>query len=74
MSLLYDIEKVEIEKNKLKIFYLGQSGYVLKTKESIIYLDPYLSDYIQNSDGLNDNYMSRSYSSPLIFFGFKGDE
>jgi L-ascorbate 6-phosphate lactonase len=65
MSLLYDIEEIEIKKNKLKIFYLGQSGYVLKTKESFIYIDPYLSNYIQNSKGLNDNYMTRSYPSPL---------
>ena len=65
MSLIYEIEKNKIEKNKIKIFYLGQSGYVLKTKESIIYIDPYLSDYIQNPKGLNDDYMTRSYSSPI---------
>jgi len=65
MKLLNQIELEDIKKNQLFIYFLGQSGYVLKFKELIIYIDPYLSDYIDNSLGLNEKSMIRSYPSPI---------
>ena len=62
------IEKLEIEKineSKLLIYSLGQSGYRLSLKNLTVYIDPYLTDYIENSAGLNDKYMSRNFPSPI---------
>jgi L-ascorbate 6-phosphate lactonase len=47
--------------NSLKIGYLGQSGYVLKKNNFTMLIDPYLSNYIENSNGLNDKRMKRNF-------------
>ena len=65
MSLLKKIETDIIPKEKINIFSLGQSGYIVKTNNSIIYIDPYLTDFIQNSDGLNEKDMSRLFHPPI---------
>ena len=65
MDLLQEIEKQVIPEDKLYIYSIGQSGYVLKTYDSTIYIDPYLSDYIENPNGINDQYMCRRYPPPF---------
>jgi L-ascorbate 6-phosphate lactonase len=65
MKLINQIELIDLEDNQLHIYFLGQSGYVLKTKKSIIYIDPYLSNYIEHYNGLNQVDMIRNYSSPI---------
>ena len=65
MNLLEKIESQEIDDNQLCIYFLGQSGYVLNFKEMTIYIDPYLTDYIENPLGLNENNMFRSFPSPI---------
>ena len=47
--------------NSLKIGYLGQSGYVLKKNNFTILIDPYLSNFIEDSNGLNDKRMKRNF-------------
>jgi len=49
----------------VRIGYLGQSGYVLKKGNTTILIDPYLSDYVEHSDGLNDQKMKRQFP-PVI--------
>ena len=51
--------------NSLKIGYLGQSGYVLKKNNFTILIDPYLSNFIEDSSGLNDKRMKRNFA-PMI--------
>ena len=65
MNLLKKIESESIQKEKTHIFYLGQSGYVLKTQESVLYIDPYLSDYVEHPDGLNEKSMKRNFPPPV---------
>ena len=65
MNLLQKIESQKIDDNQLCIYFLGQSGYVLNFKEMTIYIDPYLTDYIENPLGLNEKKMYRSYPSPI---------
>ena len=65
MSLLKQIELNNINENQLFIYYLGQSGYVVSIQETIIYIDPYLTDYIENPIGLNEKTMRRSFPSPI---------
>ena len=65
MSLLKQIESENIQSNQLFIYFLGQSGYVLIFKELTIYIDPYLTDYIENPLGLNEKKMNRLFPSPI---------
>ena len=51
--------------DSLKIGYLGQSGYVLKKNDYTILIDPYLSNYIEDSNGLKDERMKRNFP-PII--------
>ena len=61
MNLLKNIELQDVNDNQLSIYFLGQSGYVLKFKKLMIYIDPYLTDYIENPLGMNDKSMYRSF-------------
>ena len=65
MNFIQEIEIEKINENQLLIYSLGQSGYILSLKELTIYIDPYLTDYIENSAGLNEKNMFRSFSSPI---------
>ena len=65
MNLLNQIELIDLEDNQLHIYFLGQAGYVLKSKNLIIYIDPYLSNFIEDYEGLNQVDMIRNYSSPI---------
>tara|TARA_B100000315_G_scaffold260614_1_gene323438 strand:+ start:3127 stop:3939 length:813 start_codon:yes stop_codon:yes gene_type:complete len=65
MSLLKRIESDKIQSDSIQISFLGQSGYVIKTIDSIIYIDPYLSDYVEHDDGLNQKNMKRNYKPPI---------
>ena len=65
MNLIKQIESQKINNNQLYIYFLGQSGYVLNFKGFIIYIDPYLTDYIENPLGLNEKNMSRLFPSPI---------
>ena len=65
MNLIEEIENRNVNENQLIVYFIGQSGYVLIIKDSIIYIDPYLTDYIENSAGLNEKYMCRNYPSPI---------
>lgn len=65
MSLICKIENTEMMKNITQVYFLGQAGYILKTSETIIYIDPYLSNYIENPLGIGDTKMKRLYPSPI---------
>jgi len=66
MDLIQEIEKQILSIDQLLIYFIGQSGYVLKTKDCTLYLDPYLSNYIENPKGLNVTYMIRNYPTPFL--------
>lgn len=65
MDLLQKLENQTVTEDQLEIYFIGQSGYVLKTNNSTIYIDPYLSDFIDNPNGLNDTLMNRIYPPPF---------
>ena len=65
MSLIKEIESCNVNEKQLIVYFIGQSGYVVKIKDFIIYIDPYLTDYIENSAGLNEKHMRRNYPSPI---------
>lgn len=65
MNLLNRIETDDSDSEALRIFFLGQSGYVIKTAITCLYIDPYLSDYVENPDGLNETGMKRLFHTPF---------
>jgi L-ascorbate 6-phosphate lactonase len=65
MNIINDIELDNLDENQLHIYFIGQSGYVLKSKNLIVYIDPYLSNFIENPNGLNQVDMIRNYSPPI---------
>ena len=40
MSLIKEIESTIVSENQLIMYFIGQSGYVVKIKDFIIYIDP----------------------------------
>ena len=66
MELIRQIEHRPMNDDQLSIYFIGQSGYVIKTRDCTLYIDPYLSDYIENPIGLNDPYMMRNYPPPFL--------
>jgi len=66
MALIQEIEQQPLNIDQLLIYSIGQSGYVLKTIDYTLYLDPYLSDYIENPKGLNETDMNRNYPTPFF--------
>ena len=61
IELINDPTKGEI----FRIGFLGQTGYALKKNNTTILIDPYLSNYIEHYNGLNDQKMIRQYP-PII--------
>ncbi len=65
MNIFNEIESNKINKDQLLIYFIGQSGYVIKSKYLTIYIDPYLTNYIEDSKGMNNSNMQRNYSPPI---------
>ena len=66
MELIQQTRYRPMNDDQLSIYFIGQSGYVLKTRDCTLYIDPYLSDYIENPKGLNDSYMNQNYPTPFF--------
>ena len=60
MSIINIINNPPNDHN-IRIGFLGQSGYVLNRGETTVLIDPYLSNFVEHSDGLNDQKMERSF-------------
>ena len=64
MKIINLINKPSID-NLLRIGYLGQSGYILKKNNFTMLIDPYLTNYIEDTKGLNKKRMIRKFP-PVI--------
>jgi len=60
MSIINIINNPPNDHN-IRIGFLGQSGYVLNRGETTVLIDPYLSNFVEHPDGLNDQKMERSF-------------
>lgn len=65
MNLLKEIETRNTRTDNIYIFFLGQAGYVIKSPDAIVYIDPYLSNYVEHPNGLNKRTIKRKF--PPIF-------
>jgi L-ascorbate 6-phosphate lactonase len=46
-ALINEIDKTPVEQGALRIWWIGQEGFVLKSAALVIYIDPYLSTYAE---------------------------
>jgi L-ascorbate metabolism protein UlaG (beta-lactamase superfamily) len=46
-ALISEIDKTQVEPGALQIWWIGQEGFVFKSRGQIIYIDPYLSSYAE---------------------------
>ena len=46
-ALISEINETQVEPGSLKIWWIGQEGFVFKSRGQIIYIDPYLSSYAE---------------------------
>lgn len=58
------ILKQELCKNQVGVWYLGQVGFLLKSAESYLAIDPYLSDYVDQNCCEFVNW-KRNYTPPI---------
>lgn len=46
-ALINEIDETRVEPGRLRIWWIGQEGFVIKSASLVIYIDPYLSTYAE---------------------------
>lgn len=64
-ALLMDIEQAIAPDEGIALWWLGQSGYVVKYQSTVIYIDPYLSESLTHKYALTNKPHVRMTASPL---------
>jgi L-ascorbate 6-phosphate lactonase len=63
--LIDEINRTTLPPDAVGLWYLGQSGFVVKGDQSIIYLDPYLSDFLEQYTRGRPDEDPRHFHPPL---------
>jgi L-ascorbate metabolism protein UlaG (beta-lactamase superfamily) len=64
-DLIEDIAATEFPGDGVAVWWLGQSGYVYKSREATVYIDPYLSDSLTQKYKGTEKPHIRMTASPL---------
>ena len=64
--LIQAISETKVSKGRLAIWWIGQEGYVIKTPELILYIDPYLSQYAERITKGKHNEHVRITPAPML--------
>lgn len=64
-ALLNDIAATHPDTGEVAIWWLGQSGYAIKTASATIYIDPYLSEHLTNKYANTAKQHIRMTEAPL---------
>lgn len=64
-SLLNDIESTQLERGEVAFWWLGQSGYAIKTASILFYVDLYLSEHLTNKYAQTEKPHIRMTAAPL---------
>lgn len=64
-ALCEQIEATHLGDDRLALWWLGQSGYVLRWRELVLVIDPYLSDHLASKYAGTDKPHDRLMSAPL---------
>ncbi len=63
--LIKEINDAVVKSGSLSIWWLGQEGYVIKSSDLVIYIDPYLSTYAERITLGKPNEHVRMMQSPI---------
>src|SRR5689334_19266967 len=64
-ALLDDIQAAQPQSGEICIWWLGQSGYAMKTLSSLFYVDLYLSEHLTHKYELTEKPHVRMTEAPL---------
>jgi L-ascorbate 6-phosphate lactonase len=64
-TLLHDIEMTQAQPGEVAIWWLGQSGYAIKTASALFYVDLYLSEHLTAKYADTDKPHIRMTTAPL---------
>lgn len=63
--MINEMDLIKPTSGSVALWFLGQSGFAIKGSDRIIYLDPYLSDYLTNYTKGKTDEDPRKFNSPL---------
>lgn len=64
-ALVESINRSVVGPNEVAVWWLGQSGYVLKTPDVTVYIDPYLSEHLTRKYASTEKPHVRMTKAPL---------
>jgi L-ascorbate 6-phosphate lactonase len=64
-ALIREINKAQVEAGGLQIWWIGQEGFIFKSRRQIIYIDPYLSSYAEEITRGKSNEHMRIKAAPM---------
>ncbi|MGQ0605010.1 MAG: MBL fold metallo-hydrolase [Anaerolineales bacterium] len=65
-ALSQRMHSLPVPAGMLALCYLGQSGFIIKGGETIIYIDPYLSNYVEEAGFAPPGTFARQFPPPLL--------
>ena len=57
--------ETKLNNSQVALFYLGQEGYLIKSADKYIVIDPYLSDYVDRNCCTETVKWIRNYPAPI---------
>lgn len=60
-ALIQEVNRTEVPYGTLAIWFLGQESVIIKGDGVTVYIDPYVSDYLEKQAGI-----SRTYPAPIV--------
>lgn len=64
-ALMHDIQSTTVERGEIAIWWLGQSGYAMKTASAMFYVDLYLSEHLTTKYAATEKPHIRMTEAPL---------
>ena len=66
-SLVREINEAQVKPGSLKIWWIGQEGFIFKSATRIIYIDPYLSTYAERiTKGKPNEHVLHLNAAPTV--------
>ncbi len=65
-SLIRQINALPVPPGSLALWALGQSGFVMKGGDTVVYIDPYLSNYVDEAGYAPPGAFPRQFPPPLL--------
>ncbi|WP_051663420.1 hypothetical protein [Alicyclobacillus macrosporangiidus] len=71
-ALLLEIERTVVPDNAIAMWNIGQEGYILKGRNQVLVVDPYLTDSIEQENMGPKGLFVRDFPPPVEPSAFRG--